>query len=398
MSDHASAPAADLDVSVVLPCLNEEASVAACVREAQNAVRAAGWLGEVIVVDNGSTDRSAERAAEVGARVVHESVRGYGSAILGGIRVARGRVVVMADADSTYPLDRLADVARPVLDGNVDLMVATRLEAASMESMPLLHRFVGTPVLTWLVREGTGSRTFSDSQSGFRAFDRDLADRLALRCTGMEFASEMLIRAAQHGVSVGEVPLGYRARVGESKLSTWRDGMRHLRLILGLTPHLLLWWPGVASLLLGILVYGASLLAPQGQTLGGPTWQPVFFGTILVVLGLVFAMSGALLARYSPTVAPGTRSAFMWVSDPLRIRQAWRAGLGLLLVGVTLEVVLFVLWLSDATVSAYTRLHLASLAQGLLLCGVLLVAGVGMYSLVVERRLFEPLCTTRAQA
>lgn len=376
-----------LDVSVVLPCLDEEASVGLCVSEALQAIAEAGWTGEVVVVDNGSTDRSAGVAQEAGARVVRETTPGYGAAILRGISAAHGRVVVMADADATYPLDRLAEIAGPVLDGQAELMLASRLESATMRSMPLLHRFVGTPVLTWLVRESTGTEGLSDSQSGFRAFEHGLAKRLGLQATGMEFASEMLIRAAHNGVAVGEVPLGYRPRVGESKLSTWRDGLRHLRLILRLSPHLLLWWPGLISLGLGLLVYVFSLTVPTGPAIGGLTWQPIFFGTILVVLGLVSATSGALLARFSPTAAPRTREAFLWVSSERTIRVAWRAGAGLAIAGVALEGILFALWITNANVSAYSRLHLAGIAQGLILCGALMAATVGIYRLVMAERL-----------
>jgi glycosyltransferase involved in cell wall biosynthesis len=261
-----------LDVTVVLPCLNEEQSVGLCVTEALAAISRAGWTGEVVVVDNGCDDRSAEVAAAAGARVVSEPVRGYGAAILRGIRSARSSVVVMADADCTYPLDELAKVAGPVLEGEAELVLASRLDGATRQSMPLLHRFVGTPALTWLVRAGTGVGGLTDSQSGYRAFKSSLIDRLGLRATGMEFASEMLIKAAQRRVTVREVPLGYRTRVGESKLSTWRDGLRHLRLILRLSPHLLLWWPGLAAMAAGWLIYGATLVDSGGASVGSLTW------------------------------------------------------------------------------------------------------------------------------
>ena len=382
-----SGPRADaqvLDVSVVLPCLNEEASVAACVGEALGALARAGLSGEVVVVDNGSLDRSAERAAEAGARVVREGRRGYGAALLTGVRAARGAVIVMADADCTYPLDQLAQVAGPVLRGDADLVVAGRTGPLPRRSMPLLHRFVGTPVLTWLVRAGTGLAEVTDSQSGYRAFRRELVESLGLRATGMEFASEMLIRAAQRKVRVKEVHLGYRRRVGESKLSAWRDGARHFRLIVRLSPHLLLWGPGLAAVVLGWVIYGATLADWSGATVGSLTWQPVFFGTILEVVGLLAAISGALLGRFAPGASSSTRESFAWVSDPRWIGGLRLVGALLALAGLALDGVLFVVWVTAGRFSAGEKLHLASVAQGMLLDGVLLVAVISVYRLLLS--------------
>lgn len=373
-----------LEVTVVLPCLNEEESVGLCVAEALTAITRAGWNGEVVVVDNGCEDRSAELAVAAGARVIMEPTRGYGAAILSGIRSARGSVIVVADADCTYPLDELAKVAGPVLNGEAELVLASRLGSATRQSMPLLHRFVGTPALTWLVRAATGVGSLTDSQSGYRAFNADLIDRLRLRATGMEFASEMLIRAAQQRVAVEEVPLGYRVRVGESKLSTWRDGMRHLRLILRLSPHLVLWWPSLLAMVAGWLIYGATLADSGGASLGSLTWQPIFFGTILEVVGLVGAITGALLARHSPSASAPTRESFSWVSNPIWLRRILRIGMTLVLAGLALDALLFGVWVTKARFNATDKLHLASLAQGLLLDGVLLATVIGVYRMLLS--------------
>jgi glycosyltransferase involved in cell wall biosynthesis len=165
-------PDTTLDISVVLPCLDEEASVGACVSEALEAITAAGLTGEVVVVDNGSTDDSAQVAREAGARVVVELEPGYGNAIASGVSAARGRVVVMADADSTYPLDRVVELARPVLDGGADIVLGNRMSDANDATMPFLHRTLGTPVLSWLNRRAAPGLRVRDSQSGFRAFGR----------------------------------------------------------------------------------------------------------------------------------------------------------------------------------------------------------------------------------
>jgi hypothetical protein len=200
----------------------------------------------------------------------------------------------------------------------------------------------------------------------------------------MEFASEMLIRAAQRKVSIKEVALGYRTRVGESKLSTWRDGMRHLRLILRLSPHLLLWGPGLMAVALGWLIYGATLADSTGASVGSLTWQPIFFGTILEVVGLIAALGGAVLARHSPDASVSTRESFSWVSDRRWLRRGLLFGVALVLAGLALDGLLFGLWVTNARFNTLERLHLASLAQGLLLDGVLLATAVGMYRMLLS--------------
>lgn len=380
-----------IDVTVVLPCLNEEGSVAECVREARDAITKAGWQGEVVVVDNGSTDESAQRATQAGGRVVVESIPGYGAAIRRGIAEAQGTVVVMADADATYPLDQLAQLVTPVLNGESDLMLGSRLHEATRQSMPFLHRFVGTPAITWLVKEGTGVAGLSDSQSGFRAFRYDIVDRLGLRSTGMEFASEMLIRAAQGGLAVHEVPLGYRDRVGESKLSTWRDGWRHLRLILRLSPQIVLWKPGLIAFVLGALMSVGMVVWPEGFSLGSVTWRPVFLGSILVVLGASSALSGALLARSSPFASPVTRKRFAWVDEDRFQRRAMFCGFLSALAGLGLDGLLFFVWVAAPKENDALRVSLGALAQALLLTGTIVVAVLAVYRLLLdEHRALRP--------
>lgn len=375
---------ARLDVSVVLPCLNEQESVADCVQEALGAIHAAGWSGEVVVVDNGSTDESAVRAVAAGARVVAETVPGYGAAIRRGIAEARGAVVVMADADATYPLDRLAELVTPVRDGSAELMLGSRLHEATRQSMPFLHRFVGTPAITWLVKEGTGIAGLSDSQSGFRAFRYDIVTRLGLRSTGMEFASEMLVRAAQNGLVTHEVPLGYRDRVGESKLVTWRDGWRHLKLILRLSPQILLWKPGVVAAALGILISMGMIVWPDGFHVGTLTWRPIFLGSILIVLGVSAALSGALLARSSPFSSPAVQERFAWVERPVFLRRAMSLGFVVAATGLALDGLLFFVWVATPRTNDALRIALGAFAQALLLTGVIVVAVLAVYRLLLD--------------
>lgn len=221
----------EFDISVVMPCLDEEGAVAHCVSDAIGWIRAAGLRGEVIVVDNGSVDRSAEIAAQAGARVVGEAERGYGNAVRRGFREARGKYLVMGDCDGTYDFGHLGPLVGP-LDGGYDLVVGNRLtDQLAPGAMPWTHRFIGTPVLSWLLRVLFRAQV-TDSQCGLRSIRRESAERLDLRAPGMEFASEMILKAVRHGLRITEVPVPYGVRTGESKLSPLRDGWRHLRYLL----------------------------------------------------------------------------------------------------------------------------------------------------------------------
>jgi hypothetical protein len=379
-----------LDVSVVLPCFNERDSVGLCIPEALQALGDAGLTGEVLVVDNNSTDGSAEVAAAAGARVIFERRKGYGAALAAGIDAAKGRIVVMADADCTYPLDRLAQIIAPVLDGTHDLVLGARMSQANRHSMPILHRLIGSPVLTYLLRQSAGRMPVTDSQSGFRAFRRSTIVDLDLKSSGMEFASEMLIRAGQRNMRIEEVDLGYRPRVGESKLDTWRDGLRHLRLIFSLNPHLALWQVGTTASVLGMAATIIGALHPQGLVVGSLVWQPIFFSSILILLGLLGLLSGALLAFHAPTSAPAVRRAFSWIADP----SFHRAVLGVAIVlggaGVAVDAALFAAWVTGGTANNLQRVELAGFAQSMIIGAGILFAFRWGYPLVRRLGHAEP--------
>lgn len=371
-------------VTIVLPCLNEEESIAACVEEAQLGLSEAGVSGEVLIADNGSTDRSVEIAEAAGARVVHEPVRGYGSALRCGIREAKGRVVVMADADMTYDLSRVGELTGPVLAGDVDLMLGARLDGSNRGTMPFLHRFVGTPSISFLLRRACGGLTIRDSQSGYRAFSADKIGDLELKATGMEFASEMLIRSSQAGLRIGETSIGYRPRLGDSKLNTFTDGWRHLQLILLLAPQLLLVWPGLVMLGMGIGLSILSLLNPVGFELGSLRWQPVFFAPILIILGLMAATAGAVLAYHSPLTQAEVARHFRFVGNPRFSGRCMSAGLISLGSGVVIDIVLFFAWVDGGPAPA-RALSSAALAQSLIIAGAML-AGFGLiYRMLVRQ-------------
>ncbi|MEA2843519.1 MAG: hypothetical protein QOJ69_1190 [Actinomycetota bacterium] len=365
-------------ISVVLPCLDEVGSVGSCVAEAIAAMVDAGLTGEVVVVDNGSTDGSDEVAVAAGARLVYEARSGYGSALAAGIEASRGQVVVMADADSSYDLSRIPALAGPVLDGTADLVIGSRLGTATRDTMPLAHRFVGTPAITFLIARASGGRSAAkDSQSGFRAFRRDDFARLRLQSPGMEFASEMLIRATHAGWRVQEVPTGYRPRVGRSKLNTLSDGWRHLLLILSLAPDLLPVGPGAALMAVGIVLSVLSLLSPGGISLGSLQWQPVFFSTIALVLGTQALLAGTVLAYRLSVISGSVCTRFAFAGGNRFAFRCVVAGSTSMLVGLGIDLVLFVVW-STGRPALSRSLALAALAQSLLIVG----ASVALFALV----------------
>jgi hypothetical protein len=279
-----------IDVSVVIPCLNEAEGVGVCVEKSIRAFEKMGVKGEVVVADNGSTDGSPEIAEAAGARVVHESRPGYGSAYLAGFAAARGRYIVMGDADDTYDFSAI-DVFVEKLDEGYEMVIGNRMDSIQPGAMPWLHQYVGNPVLTRVLNIFFRSGV-RDAHCGMRAFRRDALDRLNLRTTGMEFASEMVLRSSRAGLKVADIDIDYHPRIGESKLNTFSDGWRHLRFLLIHSPTHLFLVPGAVLLALGLAM---MLVVLTGLDLFGRSWDLhamiaasmcTIIGTQVVSLGL----------------------------------------------------------------------------------------------------------------
>jgi hypothetical protein len=239
----------------------------------------------------------------------------------------------MGDADATYPYDKLAEMVNPVVRGEADMTVGSRWEGATGNTMPFWHRFVGTPILTWLVRRAGGPRDLTDSQSGFRAVRRQALLNLHLQTTGMEYASEMLIVAGRAGWRIREIPPGYRERIGQSKLDAFRDGWRHLRAILLLAPDLAATLPGAALVGAGALGVAWALVDPDISRAGSPAWLASLLGPAALVLGVQAILLGFLLSFSSPLARDqrAPRAERLLVS--IAVGGAWALGPGLVLCG-----------------------------------------------------------------
>ena len=279
-------------VSVVIPCLNEAETIAECVSRARTVLAKSSYDGEVLVVDNGSTDGSGDLARAAGAVVVEEPRRGYGSAYLAGLAAARGDYIVMIDADLTYDFDEIPRFVHELEDG-AQFVVGNRMQNIKPGAMPLLSRF-GNPLLSGFlnVLHRTNVR---DAHCGMRALRREVLPALNLRTVGMEFASEMVIRATRERLDVREVPITLHPRVGESKLSPFRDGWRHLRVILVYNPTFLFLVPGAIMFFAGSII--TLLVFVQVPVFGRSLFvHSLIFGCLLILIG-VQALGLGLSAR-----------------------------------------------------------------------------------------------------
>ncbi len=339
----------DLDaceLSIVMPCLNEAETIGVCVEKAKGFLERRKIDGEVLVADNGSTDDSPAIAESLGARVIKVLERGYGSALLGGIAAARGRYVIMGDADDSYDFTALDLFVEKLREGS-ELVMGNRFKGGiEPGAMPLLHRYLGNPVLTAIGRRFFGSK-IGDFHCGLRGFNREAIQRLNLTTTGMEFASEMVVKATLRKLRITEVPttLSPDGRSGPSHLRSWRDGWRHLRFLLLFSPRWLFLYPGGLLMLAGI----ASMLwlLPGPRTLGGLTLDvhTLVYSAAAVVCGFqavafsVIAKVFAINARLLPEDPRIDRFV-----DVLSLEVGIGVGLLLLVGGLVLSMYAFGAW------------------------------------------------------
>ena len=334
-----------VDVSVVMPCLNEAASVARCVAQARAALERSGLSGEVVVADNGSEDGSPALAAAAGARVVHATTRGYGAAYLAGLKAARGHYLVLGDADGSYDFADVPAFVAELREGH-DLVLGSRFAGQILPgAMPWLHRYVGNPVLTGILGLFFGQRV-SDAHCGMRALTRDALDRMRLRTSGMEFASEMIAMASRQGLTVGEIPITYHPREGESKLRSFRDGWRHLRFMLLLSPTPVFLVPGLAAIALGLA--GILALLPGPIRVGALSFDFhfMFVASALAILGVQLVVLGLAAKTWARSEELVRGDRWLWFLDRwFTLERGLLLGLGLLAAGVGINAKILVDWL-----------------------------------------------------
>ncbi|CAD5243309.1 glycosyltransferase family 2 protein [Thermococcus camini] len=329
------------EITVVLPTMNEEEAISIMLPRIKGVLERMGVPYEIVVVDK-STDRTPEIAKSMGARVIMQEGKGYGDAYLTGFRNARGRFIVMMDPDGSYDPGDIPKLLEPLFSGEADFVMGTRLKGEMDDgAMPWLHRRIGNPLLTWILNF-LFKAGISDAHCGMRAIRKDALEKLPLQCKGMEFASEMVIEAARRGLRTVEVPIRYHPRIGESKLSSFRDGWRHLRLMLLYSPSYLFLLPAVVFMALGAGLMGyAYFIKPERL-------HTLILGSALTLLGfqiLGFGISARVYAVKEGLDEPTRLTRFFMRYSILE--EGLLVGGLMFLVGVFLGIYIFLEWSSS---------------------------------------------------
>jgi glycosyltransferase involved in cell wall biosynthesis len=389
MSDGSHGSAGQVYVSAVMPCLNEEKTISLCIEKAQRAFREMGIVGEVVVADNGSADGSVSIAELLGARVVREPRKGYGSALMAGVATARGSIVVMADADDSYDWASLGDFVKKIEEG-YDLVMGNRFKGGiEPGAMPPLHRYLGNPVLSTLARV-MYRIPIADFHCGMRAFTREAFDRMGVRTTGMEFATEMIVNASHAGLRIAEIPtrLYPDKRDRPPHLRSFRDGWRHLRFMLTYAPDWLYLVPGGFLSLIGVL--GMALLA-SGPLVVGNVKLGVHFlalASLCTLLGANVIGFGLLArltnARRNPIT---TDSNFGCLLKYFTLERGLMLGVGLAASGLAIDIWILLEWISRGYGDMRDTVHVAFIASTVFLLGVNSVFGVFLLNMVRDERI-----------
>ena len=335
-----------IELSIVMPCLNEAETLATCINKAKKALAQLNVKGEIVIADNGSHDGSPEIAADLDARVIHVAEKGYGSALLGGIKGARGKYIIMGDADDSYDFTNLGPFLEKLRAG-YDLVMGNRFKGGiEADAMPFLHKYLGNPVLT-----ATGRLFFrspcSDFHCGLRAFRKSSIESLNLRTTGMEFASEMVVKATLHDLKIAEVPtkLSPDGRNRKPHLRSWRDGWRHLRFMLLYSPRWLFLYPGLLLMILGSVVGARLLWGPMN--VWGVTFDvhTLLYAAMAIVIGfqtVVFAVFTKLFATTQGLLPEDPR--LNWLFRHVKLETGLTVGFALLIAGFAMSVYALSSW------------------------------------------------------
>ena len=359
-------------VSAVMPCLNEEITLPMCIAKAQRSFAELGIAGQVVVADNGSTDRSVEIARQFGAKVVHEPVRGYGSALMAGIAAADGDIIIMGDADDSYDWSNIRGFISKIEEG-YEFVIGNRFKGGIMpHAMPPLHRYLGNPVLSTIARL-TCSVPVGDFHCGMRAFTRDAFARMDLQTPGMEFASEMVINAARNRLRIVEIPTALHPdkRNRPPHLRSFRDGWRHLRFILTYAPNHVFVMPGLLMFVAGLLLLG--LLAGGPTHLFGHFVGPHFLAlaSLLTLIGFNFITMGVLAKVIMADKHASLRGRIVrWATGPFAMEACLLGGAATAVLGLVLDACMLFKWLANPALPMESTVHLAIVATTLIVLGM----------------------------
>jgi len=373
-------------VSVVMPCLNEEGAIGVSIDEIQRTFAKHHIDGEIVVCDNGSTDRSVEIAESMAARVVHQPVRGYGSAYQKGFACARGQYLIMGDADDTYDFTMIPQFLEKLVDGTHDFVTGSRYLAGGHGQIKGLHRWFGNPLLTRILNWMFGAR-YTDVYCGYRAFTREAYETIRPISLGMEFNLELAINAGLAGMRTAEVPIVLRARIGDSKLRTVRDGWRSLRMMLLYSPDKLFLWPGGAALVLGLLLHLLVLLGAVefgGRPASGVTG---IFATILSVVGFQILSLGLQAKTHSWSRRFDRDSALLSAFyRHFRLETGLLIGAAIALVGAGILGALLIVWFESGLLPL-PRPEWAAFGATLAMLGVMTIFSSLLISAMSLRRI-----------
>ncbi len=335
-----------LELTILMPCLNEEETIGTCILKAQNAIKERGIMAEVLIADNGSTDASIEIAQNLGAQVIHVKERGYGSALIAGINHAKGKYIIMGDADDSYDFGDIYKFVKKLRNG-FDLVMGNRFKGGVEKgAMPYLHRYLGNPVLSFIGRLFFRS-PIKDFHCGLRGFNRDAILELGLCTTGMEFASEMVVKSALNKLNISEVPIKLYpdGRTRAPHLRTWHDGWRHLRFLLLYSPKWLFLYPGLFMFFIGLIL--STILFGGPVNIGSVTFDihSMLYFSMLIVVGF------QVVAFYFQSKVFAIKTDLL--KEPLWLKRFEKVfslekglliGLLLILIGVVLSVSSFLMW------------------------------------------------------
>jgi glycosyltransferase involved in cell wall biosynthesis len=360
-----------VELTILMPCLNERDAIVACVHEAQYAIELANMTGEVLVIDNGSSDGSPELASIAGARVIQEPKKGYGNAYLCGFQEARGKYIIIGDSDGTYDFTLVPQFLSYLRQG-YDFVNGSRTKGQiEPGAMPFLHRYIGVPILSWILNRLCESK-LSDAHCGMRGFSRDAVEKMGLRTPGMEFASEIILQAARTNLKIAELPIPYRTREGKSKLRTFRDGWRHLRFMLLYSPSHLFLLPGIAGFSIGFLMLLG--LVWGGVQVGGVLFDIHYMvaGSLVALLGYQLLALGVYGRAYATSVGILKKDGLLeWGRRYLTLERGLAVGGAVTAIGAGILTWILMTWvIDDFSFKAGPHIRPALLGLTLVLIGV----------------------------